>query len=614
MTRILRGVAISPGVGRGKAVLLAAQVVAVPLKLSKEDVQEEIRRFHQALAQSKKQLKEIRDHLARMLGKGHALILDAQLHLLDDPAIVRAVRERIASQHINAEWALELVLRELHQKFQAISDTYLQERWSDVRDVIRRVQSNLMGTRHEPVLEPGEAAVLVTDELAPSDLIELTRQLQVRGIVLTQASPTSHVAILSRSMGIPAVASIDNVLDQVSSGQDVLVDGYDGIVIVAPTPLQIREYEGKRRYFKHHLRLLIEASRGPARTLDGYPVSLMANIEFVEECSRAITYGAEGIGLFRSEYLYLKTPNRLPTEEEHYEVYRRLVELMAPRPVVVRTADLGADKVPSVWRDFHPREPNPALGLRAVRLALKKQEIWEAQLAAMLRAAAHGDLRILVPFVATVEEVLEFLDMLEEVRQRLRRSGATFRPDPPVGIMVEIPSMARLVRHLEGLVQFISIGTNDLIQFMLAVDRDHEGLRYLYKPYNPAFLKTLVEAIEQARAVGLDVTICGEMAWDIPSVPLLVGMGCPTLSMGPQWIPAVRFFIQEIRYADARKLLERALEMRMGMEVEEMLLEWIQRHFPEGIYHPLLRASVPEAADVASAPTPDGETYEWERH
>ncbi len=589
MTRLVRGTALSPGIGYGRTFYWAAHVVAVPIGVEPDQVQAEIQRFRQAVQQAKRELKEMREKVARILGVYKAHILDAQIHMLRDRAILEGVETRIRDQRVNAEWALELVIRDYYHRFQAIEDAYLRERWQDVQDALRRVQRALMGTRPPLTLPETESLVLVAEELTPSDFVELVGAIRVRGLVLEQASAASHVAILARSLRIPAVSGIQRVFETVPSGHKVLIDGYEGNVIVDPTPLQVQEYRSKRKYFIEHIRLLQQEATEVAQTPDGFRVHLLANIEFADEWEQAIEYGAEGIGLFRSEYLYFMYPDRLPSEEEHYRVYRDLVTHLHPRPVVIRTADLGAEKLPQWMQERLPRDSNPLIGLRAIRLGLKRREIWEPQIAAMLRAAVHGDLRILVPFVSTIEEVLEFLDMVEDVRHRLRKSGVEFEANPPIGVMIEIPAMAYMVRHLHEFVQFVSIGTNDLIQFMLAVARDHEGLRYLYKPYHPAVLRLIYTVVQDAQDVGLEVNICGEMASDILSIPLLVGMGCPQLSMTPQWIPAIRFFIQEVHRADGEQLLEQALQMRMGTEVEEMLLEWIQSRFPEGIYHPLIR-------------------------
>lgn len=587
MTRLLRGIDISPGVARGQGVLWTPAVVAISLPLEHQAIEDEIRRLHEGIEETRRQLLELRDRMVQTLGESHAYIVEAQLHILEDRRLLERVEQIIRDQKVNAEWALEQAFRELARRFARIEDEYLKERIADIADVIHRVQTTLAGLEPPSPSQLEGPIILVGRDVAPSVLLEWLHRTDLRGLLLENASQTSHVAIMARSLGIPAVGGIHHILDVIPSGVEILIDGYDGTVILEPTPLQVREYESKRKYFIEHLRELSRASRGPAETVDGYRVVLLANLEHINETESALRYEAEGVGLFRSEYMFTRTDGTLPGEEEHYTIYRELVRKFQNRPVTIRLADLAYDKLP--WMEEYPSTNNPAMGLRALRLSLRHRELLDPQVRALLRVAREGQVRILLPFVATVEEIIEIREVIEENKRTLEREGIPYADTVSLGVMVEIPSLAMMIPDLAGLVDFISLGTNDLIQFFMATDRGSENLRYLYRPYHPSVLRLLAKVFQDAREARLEVNVCGEMAADIPSVLLLLGLGCPSLSMNPQWIPAIRFLIQMLNYEDVRELAREAIQLSMGKAVEETVLEWIQSRFPEGIFHRIIR-------------------------
>ncbi len=587
MTRLLRGVEIAPGVARGTSVLWTPAVVAIPLPLENQAVAEEIKRLYGGVEETRRQLKTLQERLVATLGESQAYIVEAQLHILDDRRLFDRVERIIREQQTNAEWALEVAFRELARRFEQIEDPYLKERISDIADVIHRVQTILAGREPPSVTHIKGPLILVGHELAPSVLLEWIQRADVRGILLGSASVTSHVAIMARSLGIPAVGGIQAILDIVPSGVELLIDGYDGTVIIEPTPLQVREYESKRKYFVDHLRALATASRGPAETVDGRRIRLLANLEHINEANAAIRYDAEGVGLFRSEYLFLGSEDKFLDEGFHVDRYRELIQRFGNRPVTIRLADLAQDKVPGL--DDYQSVPNPALGLRALRLTMRRRELLDPQIRAVLRVAREGNVRLLLPFIAAIEEIVEMLEIIDENRRVLEAEGVAVAERVPIGVMIEVPSMALMIPEVSELVDFISIGTNDLIQFLMAADRGAESLRYLYRPFHPPVLRTLARIIEDALAHDLEVNVCGEMAADIPSVLLLVGLGCPVLSMNPQWLPAIRFLIQTIAYREVRELAQEALTLPMGKAVEETVLEWIQSRFPEGIFHHIIR-------------------------
>lgn len=586
MARFLRGVDIAPGVGRGLSILWTSEVVAVPLRLDESAIAHEIERFHEALNETRDGLLDLKKRLQSTWVKSHALLIEAQIQLISDPSLINRITSLIRENKINVEWALELVLRELTQQFAQITDPYLSERIGDVQDVIRRLQTVLAGGGHEFLKEMEGPVILVGQDLAPSQLLEWLNKTRVRGIVLESSSLTSHVAIMARAIGIPTVGGIHDVLETIRSGIEILVDGYEGTVILEPSPLQIREYESKRKYFTEHLQALTQSIKGPATTRDGFRVRLMANLEGIYDADAAVRYRAEGVGLLRSEYIYLRSPGSLPKEEDHYKWYKELTQRFPKKPVTIRLADIGADKIPTV--STYPKVLNPALGLRAIRLSMRKREILDPQIRAILRVASNSHVRLLLPFVSAIEEILEIKEIIQENCDILEKRGDNYRPDVPIGIMVEIPSMAMMIPEIAPLIQFVSLGTNDLIQFTLAVDRGYEYLRYLYKPFNPPVLRLIANCVRQSLEHGISVSVCGEMATDIPSVALLVGMGCPELSMVPQWIPAIHYLISLLDQKEVAALTDEMLSLSSGKEIEERVFEWIQSRYPEGIFHGIL--------------------------
>ncbi len=587
MPELIKGMNLSPGVGRGYSILWTPTVVAIPLHLEHRAVERELERFERALEQTKEQLKKLRERIADQVGAEHVLLVDVQLHILEDEQFIRDVIEEIKKNKINAEWALEVLGREYLKRFEAIEDEYIRERSADLFDVIHRLQANLTRSSSFQPHDIHGPIVIVSERLAPSHLLEIQSELDVKGLVLGPVSRTAHVAILARALQLPAVGSIQNIYERFQSGKEVLVDGYEGTIVVEPSPLQIREYESKRKYFAYHIRKFPREAI-PVYTQDGFQVQCFANLEFAEEAKRARKLGALGVGLFRSEYLYMQG-NGIPDEETHFQAYRKILSSFPNEPVIIRLADLGFDKFLPGEAPIHER--NPALGVRGPRLFLRKRNLLYPQMRALLRLGLEGNIQILIPFVSVIEEIIEILEVIQEVQEDFRRKGIPLLENPKIGVMIEIPSMARMIPQLAEYVDFISIGTNDLIQYFFAVERDHDELRYIYHPYHPAFLKLLTQIVQDAYDAHLELHVCGEIASDPPSVIFLVGMGCNTLSMVPQWIPAIRYFVQTLSREECQEILEQVLELHTGKEVEEHILEWIQEHYPEGIFHHVFRTT-----------------------
>jgi phosphotransferase system enzyme I (PtsI) len=562
----LRGTGVSPGVAVGHALVMERDAAPVfRLAVGKEHVEGEVRRLEEAIEASRGQLQAVKERLSREVGAPHAYIFDAHLLMLDDPLLRERAVATVRAEGVNAEWALRGVSDSLHALFSGFADAYLRERSTDLDDVIGRIQLNLRGSKEAPSLSrlPGPV-VLVAGDLTPSEAAELDWD-QVLAIVTDVGSSTYHTAIIARSLGIPAVAGLKDATRQIPAGGLVAVDGTRGEVVVEPSGPALealRESQEEYRVEDERLR----GTRGlPARTLDGVAVRLEANVEFPEEAATAQLYGAEGIGLFRSEYL-LGRGLRFPTEEQQLDVYRRLVEQMHPHPVTVRTWDVGLEALgPS-----GPSSPNPALGERALRLLRRSPEPFRLQLRALLRAGRQGEVRIMFPFVSGPGDLRVALSLLDSVKDELRAEGTPFREDVPVGVNLEVPSAAIVADLLAPDVDFFSVGTNDLIQYLLAVDRTDPRVSGLYEPLHPAVLRTLARVAAAAREQDRALSVCGEMAGQPLQAVLLVGLGFRSLSMAPSAIPRVKEALRAIRAADAIALAQRCLSLRTCEDIEAL--------------------------------------------
>jgi phosphotransferase system enzyme I (PtsI) len=574
----LRGTGVSPGIAVGRALVMEREAAPVfRLAVAADRVEGEVRRLEEAIATSREQLGAIKERLSREVGAPHAYIFDAHLLMLEDPLLRERATEIVRSEGVNAEWALRSVSESLHALFSQFSDAYLRERSTDLDDVIGRIQLNLCGTAEAPSLRrlPGPV-VLVAGDLVPSEAAELDWD-RVLAIVTDIGSSTYHTAIIARSLGIPAVAGLKEATRQIPAGSLVAVDGTRGEVVVEPSGAALLALEAAQEAYRREEERL-RGTRGlAARTLDGVEVSLEANVEFPEEAATAQLHGASGIGLFRSEYL-LGRGLRFPTEEQQLDVYRRLVEQMHPHPVTVRTWDVGLDALGPAG----PSSPNPALGERALRLLRRSPDPFRVQLRALLRAGRQGPVRIMFPFVSGPGDLRLALALLDQAKVELRAEGVPFREDVPVGVNLEVPSAAVVVDLLAAEVDFFSVGTNDLIQYLLAVDRTDPRVSSLYEPLHPAVLRTLRRIAEAAEAHGRPLSVCGEMAGQPVEAVLLVGLGFRSLSMAPSAIPRVKEALRAVRAADARSLAERCLNLATCREIEAVVREMLPRDSPAG--------------------------------
>lgn len=567
--QVLTGLGVSDGIAIGKAVVVRSRLGEVyRFPLTEEDVPEEIERFEEALRRTQQELQRIRNRVSEDMGKDLSAIFDAHLLLVNDKGFLEAVERRIRDDRINAEWAIYETVEKLGERFAAISDDYLRERDQDLRDVSRQLIRSLQGVSHHEVSDIEGDVVVVADDLTPADAVRLGRE-RVVGFAIETGGRTSHTTIIARSLNIPAVSGLTAVTGSVTDEDPMIVDGRQGKVILHPTPEVLAQYREGRHDLAVRERSAMATRELEAITRDGTKIHLMANIDLPEEVDDVSRFGADGIGLYRSEFLYIDKAPQLPTEEEHLELYRRLAETAAPHPAIIRTYDLGGRKLAREVMATH--EENPVLGLRGIRLTMARPEVFRTQLRGLFRAAVYGDLWVMVPMVATLDEVRRFKAFAAQVMDELEREGLPYRSDIQMGVMIEVPSAALTADLLAREVDFFSIGTNDLIQYSLAVDRNNEHVADLYQPFHPAILRMLRFIVESARSTGICVSVCGEMAADLRAASLLIGLGLRRLSVRPRIVPEIKTQVRERSVSELEELAQRALSLRTAAEVSELL-------------------------------------------
>jgi phosphotransferase system enzyme I (PtsI) len=489
--------------------------------------------------------------------------------MLDDPLVAGRIEEVIRSERVNAEWAAQVILDELSSVFDDLEDDYFRARRSDIHDVIGRLVRNLAGAPHRSLEKSERKYILLSDNVRPSDTAHLDWE-HMAGLAMEAGSRTYHTAIIARSLGIPCVVGVRGLTEKVDHGSPLILDGGEGIVVVNPDRATLREYRARRGKLKFVRQKLAHLRDLSAETTDGHRVVLQANVEFPEEAATAQIEGAEGIGLFRSEWFLTRNRGRFPSEEEQYRVYRGMAEQMKPWSVIVRAFDLSVEQLNE---SSGRAEANPALGLRAIRLLLKRRDLFKEQIRALLRARAHGNVKVMFPMVSGVQELRQALSVVEEAKEELRREGGAFGEDLPCGVTLEVPSAAATADLLAREAAFFSIGTNDLIQYLIGVDRGNDQVSYLYEPLHPAMLRTLRFVIDSAHAAGIKVGMCGEMACDPLLVALLLGLGLDELSMNAVSIPTVKNIIRHLSASEAREVAREALALETAKEVSDFLSE-----------------------------------------
>jgi phosphotransferase system enzyme I (PtsI) len=567
--RILEGMAGAPGVAIGRAISIGGErdeVYRFPLPA--DSIEREIERLHAAKRQAVRDLEATRDRAASELGRDLASIFEAHLLVLDDPQFLGTIERQIRSDLVNAEWAVDQTSEALQDRFARVEVDYLRARGEDVRDVARHLIRALAGIAHHEISELGGEAVIVAYDLTPSEAVRLGRE-RVIAFALERGGVTSHTTIIARSLNIPLVAGLAGISAAVTDADRVIVDGTGGRFILHPTPEVVAEYEGIRHERVEREGALETIRKLPSVTRDGVAIDLLANIDLPEEIDEAVRSGAQGVGLYRSEFLFIERSPELPSEQDHVDTYRRLLDVIRPYPVVVRTFDLGGRKLARDVLETH--EENPVLGLRGIRLTLARPDIFRRQIRAVCRAGAFGDLRIMLPLVSALEEVHRFKELFREVVAELEAEGVEHNPNLKIGVMIEVPSAAMIADSLAREVDFFSIGTNDLIQYSMAVDRSNEQVSYLYRPVHPGILRMIRFAVRSAEEAGIPVSLCGEMAADPQFTPLLVAIGLRAFSVTPRVIPELKDVIRGFALSDWEEARDICLALPTADDVDRYL-------------------------------------------
>lgn len=563
---VVQGIAASQGIAYGQIFVYIRSDVEVPAyQVEPENRIDEVARFDRALVVTRQQITKIKNEVEKNIGAEEAAIFDAHLMVLEDQALIGETIRDFEATGRNIETCFNNVSARYIKAFSEIDDEYLRERAGDLRDVTQRVLQNLLGQAENSLSRLADQRIVVATEITPSDSATLDRTAAL-AVVTDSGSKTSHAVIVARSLKVPAVVGVRSLTSRVKNGDWAIVDGYDGVVILNPSESTLFRYGRIAERKKSFESRLLEANRQPAVTLDGVTVSLMANIEQADDVSKAKAYFADGIGLYRTEFLFLNA-SRLPSEQEQFVAYKGVVEEMAPRPVVIRTLDLGGDKPMAGHANLFSKEDNPFMGFRAIRFCLEHQDIFKDQLRAILRASAFGNVRMMYPMISGNEELARANQVLDECRAELRARSVPFDENVEVGAMIEIPSAAVTADLLAKKCAFFSIGTNDLIQYLLAIDRVNDRIAHLYEPTHPAVIRMLKFVVDEAHRHNIGVSVCGEMAGDPVFAPLLFGLGVDCLSMSPGWLPSVKYLVRAMSIADARALALEALTLVSPKEI-----------------------------------------------
>ncbi len=568
-TRRFHSHATSPGIVIGRAYRLEHRGSPFARTWIKDaDVEQEVERFKSSVQKAKEQLTHIQAKMCRFQGHDQIKIIESYRMFLQDDMLVATTLKHIRDSKINAEWALDKTLAHLKLSFLNVNEEYFRERQQDIDYVGRRLMDNLVGS---PELSfddlPHEDAILVVHDLSPAEVASIPRE-RIGGFVMEGGGETSHSAIISRALEIPAMFGVAEIFDGIEDGETLILDGIKGMLIASPTAKELEQYRSIRKKYQALEEILLRETTLPAITQDGFRLMIEANMEIVEEIPSILQHGAEGIGLYRTEYLFL---NRLeePSEEEQFENYVTVLEKLSPRPVTIRTIDLGGDKL--AISQAYEVQTNPALGLRAIRLCLREIPLFKTQLRALYRSSIHGKLRILIPMISSVDELMRVKKIIAEVKQDLISKDIPFDDKVPLGIMIEVPSAVFIAPELAAEADFFSIGTNDLIQYGLAIDRINEQVAHMYNPYHPAILRMIKRTVDAAKKAKIEVGICGELAGDPLAITLMVGMALDSLSMNPVSIPRVKKILRAITKEQSVKVLKETLAKSTADEVEKYL-------------------------------------------
>lgn len=572
----LRGIGASRGVAIGKIYLLDRSNICVfKYGIQKNDVDKEIILFKKAIEQSRKQLSEIKEKATKNLDSKYLYIIDAHMMILQDDLLINETINKIKKDQINVEWALQKSIQSLVDIFFKMGDEYLRDRKMDIYHVGNLILRNLTGHHQESITDLNEKSIIISHDLSPSDLVQMKKD-KILGFVTEAGGKTSHISIMAASFEIPAVVGLKGIVEHAKPEDPVIIDGDEGFVVINPTKKEFECYLKKHQKFKYYERELLKLKNLKVETKDGFSLKLMANIETNLEIPMAQKQGAEGVGLFRTEYLFLNRKN-LPSENEHFQLYKEVVEGFAPHPVIIRTLDIGGDKN---IHQFKLNEANPALGLRAIRYSLIQLDVFKAQLRGILRASHYGYLKIMYPMISGLEEVQQANEILEDVKVSLTKEGIPFNKKIEIGIMIETPSAAVIADMFASVVDFFSIGTNDLTQYVLATDRTNEMVAHLYQPLHPSVLRLIQRVLISAENADIEVGICGEMGGDPLSALILLGLGnVGSLSMDTHSIPKIKKMIRSISIKDARDISKKVFSLTSSKEIKDYIIEEVAKRF-----------------------------------
>lgn len=574
---ILKGIPASPGIVIGKAYIYGKEDLGVDkLPITDEQVPLEISRFEDALIQTRQEIIALQRKIAQEMGVEHGEVFDAHLLVLEDRMLIEEVISRVKKEKLCIEYIFWEVLKRYASVFSRIEDEYLKERISDINDVGRRILRNLLGKKRKGLADLEEEVIVVAHDLSPSDTATMHKQ-KVIGFVTDIGGKTSHTAIMAKSLEIPAVVGLEEGTQKIRNGDQIIIVGTSGLVIVSPSQETLEKYTVQGAKIRDLTETFVFIKELPAQTTDGKVVTLEANIEFPEEIPSVLQHGADGIGLYRTEYFYMNRKD-LPTEEEQYQAYKNLAISFGEKPVIVRTLDLGGDKFISQFN--LPKEMSPFMGWRAIRFCLARPDIFKTQLRAILRAAVCGNLKVMFPMISGIVELKKSKVILEEAKEELKKEGVEYRSDLSVGVMVEVPSAALTSDVLAREVSFFSIGTNDLIQYALAVDRTNEKIAYLYEPTHPAVLRLIKNIIDAGHQANIPVGMCGEMSGEPAFTILLLGLGLDAFSMPSASILEIKNVIRSIGFQQAQEIAQEALNLTTGAEVEQFLKDKLKAILP----------------------------------
>jgi len=564
----LNGVGASPGICIGKAYLVDKEGVEVVEKyfISGKNLDGEIKRFKAAVKNAVNELRSIIENVPDEVRR-HTGILETHIALLKDKMLYDKTIETIKNEKVNAEWALKKVVDDIKVMFQNISDSYLKERSDDITHVSDRIIKYLIGSEDVNIGEIDKRVILVAKDLSPADASQIQLD-KIMGFITDRGGKASHTSIIARTLEVPAVLGVGNATKTINNDDTIIIDGTTGVVIIHPSGQTLGEYKKLKKRHEEHKAYLSRGSHLKAETLDGLSLQIMGNIELPEEVVSVLDHGGDGIGLYRTEFQYL-TRSDFPGEDELFDKYKDVVEVMAPRPVTIRTLDINGDK--AISSSNGSDEANPALGLRAIRYCLKRPDIFRTQLRAILRAAAFGNVRILIPMISSLDEIRDTKKLLNEAADSLEKEGKAYNKNIAFGIMIEVPSAVIMADVMAQEADFFSIGTNDLIQYTLAIDRGNREVAHLYHPFHPAILRMIKHVTDVGKEKGIKVFMCGEMAGDPFNVPVLLGLGIDELSMNPQSIPAVKNMIRSLKVEDARHFIKEALKQTTTMDVIKLV-------------------------------------------